>query len=113
MEDDKKLTLDRQYTYQIQVPGELDESWSDWDGQMTVTVERKGGKTPVTTLTGNIDQAALHSILRRLYSLGLPLISVICLECSTESCQECCGTETDRGDAPHQDRSKPRRRYDK
>jgi hypothetical protein len=27
-------------------------------------------------LTGTMDQAALHGVLRRLYSLGLPLISV-------------------------------------
>ena len=35
---------------------------------------------PVTFLTGTLDQAALLGLLRRLYSLGLPLISVICLE---------------------------------
>ena len=77
----QKLTLDRPATYQIQVPGELDQSWTDWDGKMTVAVESKGDGPPVTTLTGAVDQAALHSLLRRLYSLGLPLISVICVEC--------------------------------
>ena len=81
MTEPKKLTLDRQATYQIRVPGELDSSWSDWDGKMTVTVEHRQDGPPVTTLTGAVDQAALHSLLRRLYSLGLPLISVICLEC--------------------------------
>ena len=75
----QKLTLDRPATYRIRVPGELDESWTDWDGKMTVTVESEG--PPVTSLTGTVDQAALHSLLRRLYSLGLPLISVICMEC--------------------------------
>ena len=87
MTEPKKLTLDRQYTYQIQVPGELDASWSDWDGKMAVTVERREDGLRVTTLTGAIDQAALHSLLRRLYSLGLPLISVICLECHCPGCQ--------------------------
>ena len=72
----QKLTLDRPATYQIKVPGVLDERWSDWDGEMTVTVESDGDGPPVTTLTGTIDQAALQGILRRLYSLGLPLISV-------------------------------------
>ena len=80
-ETKQKLTLDRPATYQIKVPGELDESWSDWDGKMTVAVESEGEGPPVTTLTGTVDQAALHSLLRRLYSLGLPLISVICVEC--------------------------------
>jgi hypothetical protein len=77
----QKLTLDRPATYQIRVPGELDESWTDWDGKMTLAVESEGEGPPVTTLTGTVDQAALHSLLRRLYSLGLPLISVICVEC--------------------------------
>jgi len=76
----KKLTLDRPATYRIRVPGELDESWSDWVAGMTITVECEGEGPPVTTLTGTIDQAALQSVLRRLYSLGLPLISVNCIE---------------------------------
>ncbi|MFC1976164.1 hypothetical protein ACFLXQ_07180 [Chloroflexota bacterium] len=72
----QKPTLDRPATYQIKVPGELDESWSDWAGGMTITVESEGDGPPVTTLTGTVDQAALQGLLRRLYSLGLPLISV-------------------------------------
>ena len=51
---------------------------------MTITVESEGEGQPVTTLTGTVDQAALHSVLRRLYSLGLPLISVHCVECGSE-----------------------------
>jgi len=73
----QKLTLDRPATYQIKVPGELDESWEDWAGGMTVTVERDDEiGSPVSTLTGTFDQAALQGFLRRLYSYGLPLISI-------------------------------------
>ncbi len=73
----QKLTLDQPATYQIKVPGHLDESWSGWAGGMTITAESEGDGLPVTTLTGTVaDQAALQSLLRRLYSLGLPLISV-------------------------------------
>ncbi len=72
----QKLTLDQPATYQIKVPGHLDESWSDWAGGMTITVESEGDGPPITTLTGTVDQAALQGLLRRLYSLGLPLISV-------------------------------------
>jgi len=74
------LTLDRTITYQIKVLGELDENWEDWVGGMTVTVERNSEGLSVTTLTGKLDQAALLGLLRRLYSLGLPLISVICVD---------------------------------
>ena len=76
----QKLTLDQPVTYQIRVPGQLDESWSEWNGKMTVTAECEGSSTPVTVLTGTLDQAALQGILRRLYALGLPLISVTCIE---------------------------------
>ena len=76
----QKLTLYEPATYQIRVPGELGENWSDWAGGMTITVESEGDGPPVTTLAGTLDQAALHSVLRRFYSLGLPLISVICVD---------------------------------
>jgi hypothetical protein len=37
-------------------------------------------------MNGEVDQAALHGLLRRLYSLSLPLISVLWVEGSlTES----------------------------
>ena len=62
-EDKQKLTLDRPATYQIKVPGELDESWSDWVGGMTISVEIKGEDLPITFLTGILDQAALHGAL--------------------------------------------------
>lgn len=79
--DKQKLTLDRPTTYRIKVPGQLDEKWSDWTGRMTITIESGGDGLPVTTLTGALDQAALQGLLRSLYSLGLPLISVHCVEC--------------------------------
>ena len=71
-----KLTLDQPATYQIKVPGVLEKNWSDWGGVMTVGLEAESGDYPATTLTFLGDQAALQGCLRRLYSLGLPLISV-------------------------------------
>jgi hypothetical protein len=84
----QKLTLDRPVTYQIKVPGHIGESWSDWAGGMTITVESEGDDPPITTLTGTVDQAALQGLLRRLYSLGLPLISVHCVECGSKDRRE-------------------------
>ncbi len=78
------LTLDRPALYEIKVPGEFDGSWIDWDAKMTVTLERQGEGLPITALTGVVDQAALHRLLRRLYALGLPLISAICVACGSE-----------------------------
>ncbi len=62
------------------MPGELDENWAELAGGMTITVESEDDGPSVTTLTGTVDQAALQGLLRRLYSLGLPLISVNCVE---------------------------------
>jgi hypothetical protein len=70
-----KLSLDRPEIYQIKVPGALDERWLGWDEDFIIKVESNDDLS-VTTLTGNFDQAALHGLLRHLYSLGLPLISV-------------------------------------
>jgi hypothetical protein len=70
------LALDQPTAYRIEVPGHLDESWSDWAGGMTITVEAHADGPPVTTLTGTVDQAALQGLLRRLYSLGLAILSV-------------------------------------
>jgi hypothetical protein len=81
----QKLSLDRPATYQIKVPGELGDSWPDWVGGMTITVDSEGDGPPVTILTGTMDQAALQGLLRRLYSLGLPLISVNCVERDPEN----------------------------
>lgn len=75
-EVEQKLTLNQPATYQVKVPGHLGESWSDWSGGMTIAVEIDCDGRPVTALTGTLDQAALQGLLRRLYSLGLPLISV-------------------------------------
>ena len=46
-------------------------------------VERDDDGLPITILTGMLDQAALLGLLRQLYSLGLPLISVVCVTADT------------------------------
>jgi hypothetical protein len=77
-------SLDRPATYEIKVPGRLDESWSDWLEGMAVRVTGGDDGATITTLTGVVvDQAALQGLLSRLYSLGLSLISVCCIEPSS------------------------------
>ena len=85
---EQKPSLHQPVTYQIKVPGQLDESWSDWAGGLTIAIESEGPGPPVTTLTGDLDQAALQSLLRRLYSLGLPLIAFNCVACSLKDDDE-------------------------
>jgi len=64
-------------TYEIQVQGRLDESWSNWFNGMTIAPEGASGDSPVTTLIGVVaDQAALRGILERIWNLNLTLLSV-------------------------------------
>ena len=75
-----KLTLDRPATYRIKVPGVLNQRWVNRLGEISLMVEIGDDDFPITTLTATVDQAGLHGMLRRLYFLGLPLISVVYAE---------------------------------
>jgi hypothetical protein len=75
-----KLTLDRPVTYQIKVPDVLDRGRLGCDEDLISKVESNDNDLSTTTITVTVDQAALQGLLRRLYSLGLPLISVICVD---------------------------------
>jgi len=74
--NNNKLTLDRPATYQIIVPGILNERWVNLDKDISIASEKDDDGQLITSLIVTVDQAALHGLLRRLYSLTLPLISV-------------------------------------
>ena len=77
--DQPRLSIYQPAKYQIKVLGHPGESWSDWTGELAVAL-KDDEALPVTILSGCVDQAALLGLLRRFYSLGMPLISVICLD---------------------------------
>lgn len=63
--------------YQIRIKGHLNQQWSDWFAGLTITLEDSGE----TLLTGPvIDQAALHGLLKKVRDLGMPLVSLSCVE---------------------------------
>jgi hypothetical protein len=62
--------------YEIRIKGHLENRWSDWFSGLTITREERGE----TVLTGQVDQAALHSLLRKVRDLSLPLLSVTRIE---------------------------------
>ena len=80
----QKLTLDQTATYQIKIPGKLTENRPDWNREIVIKVGNDYNGMPVTVLTATVDQAALQGLLRRLYSLGIPLISVLCVAIEDE-----------------------------
>lgn len=63
--------------YQITVQGYLDERRADWFDGMAIEPQVDAEGMSVTRLTGEVvDQAALHGLLRKLYDLGLSLLSI-------------------------------------
>ena len=63
--------------YQIRLECHLDDQWMDRFGGMTITLEENGN----TLLTGPVvDQAALFGLLKKVRDLGLPLVSINCVE---------------------------------
>jgi hypothetical protein len=77
MEKSRKLGLDCPVSYEITVQGWLDESWSDWFEEATLAPELNKRGIRTTTLNVTVaDQAALIGLLRKLYGLGLPLLSL-------------------------------------
>lgn len=63
--------------YEIKLMGHLGPQWADWFDGMTITLEENG----ITVLCGPVvDQAALYGLLKKTRDLGLPLLSVICMQ---------------------------------
>jgi hypothetical protein len=58
--------------YQIRIKGHLGPGLTDWFEGLTILLEDNGD----TLLTGLVDQAALHGLLRKVRDLGMPLISI-------------------------------------
>jgi hypothetical protein len=65
--------------YRIYVRGRLGPTGAAWFEGFTLAVDET--KRPLhTCLEGPMDQAALHGLLSRIRDLGLPLISVQCMD---------------------------------
>jgi len=63
-------------TYEICLQETLEPRWAEWFAGMMLRPAAGGG----TTLYGPLpDNAALHSLLNRIYDLNLTILSVRCL----------------------------------
>jgi hypothetical protein len=75
----RKLNMYEPAVFRICIQGELGDSWSDYFGAQSVTVELDQNGNAVTTLISEaMDQGALVGVVNRLNALGMPLISVAC-----------------------------------
>jgi hypothetical protein len=71
--------------YQVQVQGWISERWANWFDGMAMTYQGTEYDSPITVLTGPvIDQAALRSLLTKIWDLNLTLISVTRVATSAE-----------------------------
>ena len=77
---EKHASTEDQYgpgLYEIRLKGHLDDRWTDRFGGLIITLESNGD----TLFTGPvIDQAALHGLLKKVRDLGMPLLSVNCVD---------------------------------
>ncbi len=74
-----------QNRYQIQVQGWISERWANWFDGMAMTYQGTEDDSPITVLTGPVvDQAALRSLLIKIWDLNLTLISVTRVATSAE-----------------------------
>jgi hypothetical protein len=63
--------------YQLKVRGELDDSWSEWLGNLQIASEKQEDGTVITSLTVDaVDQSVLFGILDRIRDLNIFLDSV-------------------------------------
>jgi hypothetical protein len=69
------------HIYQIRVRGHLSDKRAEWFDGLTIENQPDGE----ALITGPVaDQAALHGLLIRIRDLGLPLLSVLCVEPSKD-----------------------------
>jgi hypothetical protein len=70
----------------IRVEGKLSESWSEYFGAQSMSVEvDEAGLSSTTLISEPVDQAALIGMINHLNGLGLPLVSVECLPTAVEN----------------------------
>jgi hypothetical protein len=91
--------------YHIRVKGNMDAKWAEWF-EGFVMASRDNGETLLSGAV--VDQAALHGVLAKIHSLGLPLLLVAQTGCPCPSknclrhgqCHECAAHYGNNGKLP-------------
>jgi len=70
----------------IRVEGRLGETWLEYFGAQSISVEvDEAGRSSTTLCSEPVDQAALVGMINRLNGLGMAVVSVECLSTSIEN----------------------------
>ena len=81
-----RLNMYQPAVFCVRLQGEVNESWTDYFGAQSLSVEVDAEGYVVTILTTEpVDQASLIGIINHVNMLGLPLVSV---ECLSADCQK-------------------------
>jgi len=75
-----KLNMYQPAVFCLRLQGAVNESWTDYFGAQSLSVEVDAEGHALTILTTEpVDQAGLMGIINHVNMLGLPLLSVECL----------------------------------
>ena len=79
----KRVNMFEPAVFIIRIEGRLGESWSEYFGAQSISVDvDEAGRCTTALVSEPVDQAALVGMINRLNGLGLPLMSVECLPAS-------------------------------
>ena len=82
----QRLNMFDTAVFSIRIQGRLGESWMEYFGAQSISVEvDEVGHSSTTLISEPVDQAALVGMLNHLNGLGLPVVSVECLPTPLES----------------------------
>ena len=82
----KRVNMFEPAVFLIRIEGRLGESWSEYFGAQSISVEEdEAGLTSTILISEPVDQAALVGMINHLNGLGLPVVSVECLSAPVEN----------------------------
>ena len=82
----QRINMFEPAVYSIRINGRLGESWLEYFGARSMSVEEdETGQHTTTLISEPVDQAALVGMINHLNGLGLPVVSVECLSASVEN----------------------------
>jgi hypothetical protein len=77
----QRINMFEPAVYCIRIQGKVGESWSEYFGAQSMSVEvDEAGLSSTTLISEPVDQAALVGMINHLNGLGLPVVSVECMQ---------------------------------
>jgi hypothetical protein len=82
---EKRINMFEPAVYCIRINGRLGESWLEYFGAQSMSAEEdEAGQHTTTLISEPVDQAALVGMINHLNGLGLPVVSVECVQTASK-----------------------------